>query len=71
MFTVSLSSASLPSGRDWPDGTDRSHWSGRGPDGSDRSDRSHGSDWSDRSNRSCRSDRSNCSVNICTTRKLP
>ena len=59
MFTVSLSSASLPSGRDWPDGSDwscRSHW----PDGTDRSH------WSGRG-----ADGTDCPVNICTTRKMP
>ena len=54
-------------------GSDRSHGSCR----SHRSDRSHGSCRSHGSNRphgpcrSHRSDRSHCSVNICTTRKLP
>ena len=64
----------------WPDGA---HWSDR-RNGSDRSHRPSGAGWRHRSNGSYRGHRShrsgrrtdrpdwgNCSVNICTTRKLP
>ena len=54
-------------GSDWSNGSDWSDWSNRS-DGSRRSDRSNRPDRPDGSGRS---DRSNCSVNICTTRKLP
>ena len=70
-------SAALCAGADrsdwshWPDRGDRSNRSHRG----DRSNRYHGADRSDRSDRpGGRPDgtnRSDCSVNICTTRKLP
>ena len=42
-----------------------------GPGGSDRPGGSNGSQRSDRPGGSNRSGGSNCSVNICTTRKLP
>ena len=75
MDSVWMSSALSPAslwmqrlyGSDWSNGSDWSDWSNRS-DGSRRSDRSNRPDRPDGSGRS---DRSNCSVNICTTRKLP
>ena len=50
-----------------PNGSNGKH----GPDGSPRPNGSNGKHWPDRKHGSNGSSRPNCSVNICTTRKLP